>query len=77
MPGKTKQDYLDIPFSAGENRAKNILNDAISDKGVEPVLKCLTYMSGQVKICLLKEGLRQSGYGATKAEAVADAASKF
>lgn len=77
MPGKTKQDYLDLPFSAGQNRTKIILNDAILDKGVDPVLKCLTYQGSQIRVCLMKEGVRQSGYGATKAEATADAAAKF
>lgn len=77
MPGKTKQDYLDLPFNAGDNRAKMILADAISDKGVEPTLKCMKYLAGgQVMVCVCKGAVEQEGTGATKAEAIADACSK-
>ena len=77
MPGKTKQDYLDLPVPKGANRSKIILDDAIADKGVHALLKMVKYLpGGQIEVCVCKGETPQTGVGATKAEAIADACSK-
>lgn len=78
MPGKSKQDYLDLPYNDGDNRSKIILSDAVSEKGLEPTFKCLKFKAGgQVEVCLCQGMTEHTGVGSSKAEAIADAAGKF
>jgi hypothetical protein len=75
MPGKSKSDYLNMSFAAGENKAKTILQDAVANKAVNTKLKCIKYLSnGDTEICITKGASEYTGVGVDKAEAVADAA---
>lgn len=79
MPTKTKTDYLNLPFAEGENKTKTICEDAVANKGLDaqPVKYIKKLADGQFEICLAKGGQTEEGIGATKHEAMADAAGKF
>jgi hypothetical protein len=78
MPTKTKTDYLNLEIGAGESQMAVILADAVANKGIENKMKSLKYLSsGVVEIVLTNGSTDHSGTGASKVEALADAAGKF
>ena len=76
MPNKTKAQYLALPVAANVPQWKVILDDAAANKGVVGVTSLV--LGPVVKIVLEGPGgLTHEGQGATRHEAMADAAGKF